>query len=108
MFVGTNRIRVGTGSGHKLEERFAAQGGVERQPGFIRFQMWKLDADEEYEEYLIVTEWESKEHQLSWIRGEGFRQAHSGPRAEYIVGHARFRGYNVRLASEPKQAKLPA
>ena len=52
MYVGTNRIRVRKGTGHKLGERFAQRGGVERQPGFMSFQMWKLDADEEHEEYL--------------------------------------------------------
>ena len=107
MFVGTNRIRVQKGAGHRLEERFAQQGGVEEQPGFIRFQMWKLDADEDYEEYLIVTHWESKEAQRAWIRSDGFRQAHSGPRADFIIGHARFEGYDVRLASEPRQTKAP-
>ena len=105
VFVGTNRIRVQKGTGHELEERFAKRGGVEREAGFVRFQMWKLDADDEYEEYLIVTHWESKEHQRAWVRGEGFREAHSGPRAEFILGHARFRGYNVQLASEPQEAK---
>lgn len=51
MYVGTNRLQVQKGTGHKLEERFAKQGGVERQPGFVSFQMWKLDVDEEHEEY---------------------------------------------------------
>ena len=107
MYVGTNRIQVQKGTGHKLEERFAQQGGVDEQPGFIRFQMWKLDDDsEDFEEYLIVTQWESKEHQRAWIRSEGFRQAHSGPRADFIIGHARFRGYDVRLASETQQARV--
>ena len=107
MFVGTNMIRVQKGAGHKLEERFAQQGGVQEQPGFVRFQMWRLDSNEEdFEEYLIVTHWESKEAQREWIRSDGFRQAHSGPRADFIIGHARFKGYDVRLASEPPQAKV--
>ena len=108
MYVGTNMIRVQKGTGHKLEERFAQQGGVEEQPGFIRFQMWKSDDDgEDFEEYLIVTHWESKEAQHTWIRSEGFGQAHSGPRADFIIGHARFKGYDVCLNSEPRQAKVP-
>ena len=107
MFVGTNMIRVEKGTGHKLEERFAQQGGVEERPGFIRFQMWKLEADEDFEEYLIVTHWESMEAQQTWVQSEGFRQAHSGPRADFILGHARFKGYDVRLASEPQQVKAP-
>lgn len=93
---------------HQLEERFSQQRGAEDHPGFIRFQMWKLDDDaEDFEEYLIVTQWESREHQRAWIRSEGFRQAHSGPRADFIIGHARFRGYDIRLASESRESKVP-
>ena len=107
MYVGTNRIRVQKGKGHKLEERFAQQGGVENHPGFIRFQMWKLDGDDDdSEEYLIVTHWESREAQRAWVQSEGFRQAHSGPRADFIIGHARFKGYDVRLAAESGQARV--
>ena len=105
MFVGTNRIKVTKGSGYELEERFSRQGGVEKQPGFVRFQMWKLDVDAEHEEYLIVTHWESKEAQRAWVRSDAFRQAHSGPRADFVIGHARFRGYDVRLSSEPQSPK---
>ena len=105
MFVGTNRIRVQSGTGHELEERFAQQAGVEGQPGFVSFQMWKLDADEDYEEYLIVTHWESKDAQRAWVRSDAFKEAHSGQRADFIMGHARFRGYDVRLASEPQRAR---
>ena len=65
------------------------------------------DGGEDFEEYLIVTQWESREHQRAWIRSEGFRQAHSGPRADFILGHARFRGYDVQLASETRQTKTP-
>ena len=108
MYVGTNRIRVQKGTGHELEARFAKQRGVEKQPGFISFQMWKLDADEEHEEYLIVTHWESREAQREWIQSDAFRRAHSGPRVEFIIGHGRFRGYDVRLASESQQTKAPA
>ena len=106
MFVGTNRIRVKRGSGHQLEERFAQQGGVEDQPGFIGFEMWKLDDDGDFEEYLIVSHWKSKDAQAAWIRSDGFRHAHAGPRADFIMGHARFQGYQVRLASKPGQSKV--
>ena len=108
MYVGTNRLQVHKGTGHKLEERFARQDGVERQPGFVSFQMWKLDSDEEHEEYLIVTHWESKEAQREWIQSDAFRRAHSGARADFIIGHGLFRGYDVRLVSEPQQTKAPA
>ena len=79
MFVGTNRIRVKTGAGQELERRFQERGGIERQPGFLEFEMWRLEGDEDYEEYLIVTHWESRDAQKAWVRSDAFKQAHSGP-----------------------------
>ena len=105
MFVGTNRIRVKTGSGKELERRFQTRGGIETQPGFLGFEMWRLERDEDFEEYLIVTHWESKDAQRAWVKSDAFKQAHSGPSADYFLGHARFRGYDVRLSSVPGREK---
>ena len=109
MFVGTNRIRVKKGTGGLLEERFAERRGVERQPGFLGFEMWNLESnDDDAEEYLIVTRWESREAQRAWTRGDAFREARAGPRADFIIGHARFSGYDVRLASAPAGGETAA
>ncbi len=106
MFIATNRLRVRKGTGNKLEERFAIRQGVERQAGFLGFEMWKMrpDVDEGYEEYLIVTHWESEEHQKVWVQSDGFKRAHSGPPSDFIVGHPKFAGYDVRMAAKPEQA----
>ena len=50
MFVGTNRIRVKKGAGGLLEERFVERRGVERQPGFLGFAMWRSKAYDDAEE----------------------------------------------------------
>ena len=107
MFIATNRIRVKRGTGHKLEERFASRAGVEQQAGFLGFEMGKMRASrgEDYEEYLIVTHWQSQEHQQQWVAGEAFKEAHAGPRPDFVVGHPKFRSYDVRLASGPNTPK---
>ena len=98
MFIATNRIRVRVNSGVDLESRFKERKGIEEQPGFLSFELWKLDDAEacEYEEYLVVSHWESKSDFQEWTASDAFKKAHSGPRAEYILGHPVFTGYEVR------------
>ena len=50
--------------------------------------------------------WESKEAHNQWTRSEAFKAAHSGPRADFIVGHPEFGGYEVRLHSSSMEAKV--
>ena len=105
MFVATNRLMVKEGHGHELEERFGLRGGVEKQAGFLGFELWKREVRADHEEYLVVTHWESKEAHHEWTRSEAFKAAHSGPRADFLAGHPEFGAYEVRLASHPEQAK---
>lgn len=98
MYIATNRIRVRVNSGVDLERRFEERKGIEEQPGFLSFELWKLDDPEagEFEEYLVVSHWESKSAFQAWTVSDAFKEAHSGPRAEYILGHPVFTGYDVR------------
>ena len=105
MFVATNRLRTKKGQGQDLEERFGRRGGVENQSGFLGFELWKMDTQTDHEEYLVVTHWESKEAHHQWTTSEDFRAAHSGPRADFLVGHPEFGGYEVRLVSHPMGEK---
>ncbi len=107
MFVSTNGFRIKKGHGRDLEERFKERGGVEKQPGFLGFQLWRKDGAAGDEEYVVVTHWESKEAHHQWTRSEEFKAAHSGPRAGFILGHPEFSGYDVRLLSDPSEAKAP-
>jgi heme-degrading monooxygenase HmoA len=102
MFVATNRITIQKGNGEDLEDRFRRQGGVESQPGFLGFEMWKLEREEETEEYLIVTHWESGEAHMGWVRSDSFRQAHAGPHPEYLQGPGEFKTYDVRFRFAPQ------
>jgi heme oxygenase (staphylobilin-producing) len=100
MYVATNQLRVQKGHGAELEERFGGSGEVQEHSGFLWFQLWKLEADEDYEEYLVVTQWESEEDHAAWTRSDAFRRAHSGPRVEAILGRPEFKAYEVRSTSE--------
>lgn len=101
MYIATNRIRVRKKSGAELEKRFKERQGVEKQPGFLSFELWKTDDSEgqPYDEYLVVTHWDSKSEFKAWTKSEVFDRAHSGPRAEYVLEHPEFRGYDVRQSS---------
>ena len=106
MFVATNCLKVQKGHGADLESRFAQTGGVEGQPGFVSFALWKLDEDADHEEYLVVTHWESKDAHGEYVKSEAFREAHAGPRLEALIGRAEPHGYEVRLTSQPAEAKV--
>ena len=108
MFVATNKIQVQKGHGRELEDRFNRRGGVEGQVGFLGFEMWRSEKDSDCEEYLIVTHWESKDAHHEWTRSEAFRQAHSGPRADFLLGPGEFNSYDVKLSSSPDGTKAHA
>ena len=101
MFVATNRLTIKKGYGPDLEERFARQGRVAEASGFLGFELWKLLADGETEEYVVVTHWESNEAHEAWAQSDAFRQAHSGGSADFMAGHPEFGTYDVRLEVKP-------
>jgi len=103
MFVGTNRIKIKKGYGKELEELFRSRGEVAREPGCVDFELWRQEGDSEHEEYLVVSRWESEEHHNQWLRSDSFKQAHSGPPTDYIMGHGEFSSYQIRLAYQAKK-----
>ena len=103
MFVGTNRIKIKKGYGKELEELFRSRGEVAQEPGFVDFELWRQEGDSEHEEYLVVSRWESEEHHNQWLRSDSFKQAHSGPPTDYIMGHGEFSSYQIRLAYQAKK-----
>ena len=103
MFVGTNRIKIKKGYGKELEELFHSRGEVAREPGFVDFELWRQEGDSEHEEYLVVSRWESEEHHNQWLRSDSFKQAHSGPPTDYIMGHGEFSSYQIRLAYQAEK-----
>ena len=100
MYVATNRIKVRKPHGPDLEELFQQRGGLEQQPGFLSFELWKSGNDAEHEEYLVVSHWESSEAHSEWTRSEAFRRAHTGMASDFIMGRGEFSEYDVRLSSQ--------
>ena len=77
MYVVTNRISISPGNGADLEERFGPRGGVENQPGFKGFELWKQNQNADHEEYLVVTHVEAEEAFKGGICSESFWEAHA-------------------------------
>jgi heme oxygenase (mycobilin-producing) len=68
--VKINAIRVPSGAGSHLEERFAARAGaVEGSPGFLGFQLLRPVAGDE--RYFVVTHWEDQASFEAWRDGAG-------------------------------------
>ena len=101
MYVATNRIRIQAKSGGKLEKRFKERQGVQNQPGFLSLELWKTDDSEgrPYEEYLVVTHWESKSDFQAWTSSVMIERAQSEPQADKVIERQEFTGYNVRQSS---------
>ena len=98
MYAVTNRIKVKTGHGPEMEEVFGKRGGVEKEPGFKSFELWKLEADDDHEVYLVVTRWGSKDDFKNWTKSDSFKRAHAGPTPDYIMG-GELANYEVKLSS---------
>ncbi len=105
MFIAINRLRVKRGHGHELEARFAQRKGVERQPGFLGFELlkrvWSPHGNDGAEEYLVMTRWRSREDHQAWTQSEAFAQAHAGPRPDFLLGPSEPGGYTVRMSHDP-------
>lgn len=75
--VKINAIDVPEGMGPEIEKRFAGRAGtVERQPGFLGFQLLRPVAGES--RYFVVTTWADDAAFNAWREGDAVA-AHSGP-----------------------------
>ena len=97
MYSVTNRIMIKTGNGDDLEEVFGKRGSVQHEPGFKSFELWKLQKEDDHEVYLVVTRWESEQDFKNWTQSDSFRQSHSGPHPDYILG-GELSNYDIKLS----------
>ncbi len=102
MYIAVNKLKVENTRGDELEQRFQHGGAVAGEPGFLGFELWKRDGDGDHEEFLVVSRWESEEAHSRWTQSESFKQAHSGPPADFIMGHGEFSAYQVRMSIAPE------
>jgi heme-degrading monooxygenase HmoA len=76
MITVMNRISVSPEYAETLEERFRNRVGlIDQMPGFLRNQV--LRPLREGDPYIILTQWESREHFEAWTQSEAFKQAHA-------------------------------
>ncbi|WP_028543758.1 antibiotic biosynthesis monooxygenase [Paenibacillus taiwanensis] len=101
MLVVTNTIRIKSGFGKQVAERFAAAKGVQQMPGFVRLEVWLGEGKEGEEELKVCTLWEDEESFKGWTSSEAFRQAHrgSGDSKEYMLG-ASLNKYEVVVSQD--------
>ena len=96
------------GHGRDLEEQFGRRSDVKEQ-GPLGFELWEMETEAYHEEYLAASNVsplgvERGHHQ--WPLSGEFRATHSGPCADFLLGHPEFGGYGVRLVSHPMEAKM--
>ena len=103
MFVSTNRISAKRGFGDHLEKSFFDRGGMEDQPGFPGFKLWKKGYNRKYDEFLPVASWKSKPDFEQRTSSEAFRQSYANPQSGYNAGSVKFGGFEVRLMSLPTE-----
>ena len=84
-FVISNTLKVEKGYGEKLMERFHKMGDVENAPGFMQLNLLQVKNTDEYDEFVIWSQWESKEAHEEWTKTEQFRDTHRGPRSKEII-----------------------
>ena len=100
MYVATNGFKVRKPHGPDLEELFQERVRLETVPGFLRFELWRSLGEDEHEEFLVVSHWESADAHEQWTKSEAFRKAHSGMRSDFILGPGAFSSYEVSVASK--------
>lgn len=98
MFIAMNRFRVRRGSEADFEAVWLnREVHINREPGFVAFQMLKGPSDDEASLYVSHTIWASREAFEAWTRSESFRAAHkgAGENKPLYLGGPQFEGFDV-------------
>src|ERR1700754_1796400 len=98
--VKINAIEVPPGAGEELERRFAARkGAVDKQPGFLGFELLRPVGGET--RYFVYTKWESEEAYQAWAAGPAM-EAHSGERAKPVASGSSLLEFEVIQSADPQ------
>ena len=103
MFIAINNLKAKAGRGGDLEASFAKPRGLEQQSGFISFELLKQTwgSDEPDEPYLVMTRWQSMKDFMAWAKSDSFKEAHAGPKPDFLAGGGHPGGYEVCLERRP-------
>ncbi|WP_110112456.1 antibiotic biosynthesis monooxygenase [Bacillus sp. CGMCC 1.16541] len=89
MFVQLKTILVTEGHAEEMVERFAAEGIIEQQPGFLDLSVLKKKQRKGNEEVLIMIRWESEEAWKAWETSDvhlaGHRANRGKPSPSFIL-----------------------
>jgi heme oxygenase (staphylobilin-producing) len=90
MFIQLKTITVKEGYAEKMVERFAGEGIIEQQPGFLDLSVLKKKQRSGDEEIIVMIRWESEEAWKAWETSEvhiaGHRAKRGQPKPEFIIG----------------------
>ena len=103
MFVAINNITCQPEYVDRFEELFATRAGaIDKMPGFHRMHV--LKPNQEGDDYLIVSYWDSEQHFQDWTQSEAFISGHQRGFADLeqakregrpMPMHSKFRTYHV-------------
>ena len=78
MYVVANRVSVKSDWREEFETRFRERAGqIEAQPGFVRMEIHRPEAEDG--PYVVLTTWESEEAFSRWVGSDDFQLAHQDP-----------------------------
>lgn len=90
LFIQLKTIRVETGHADSMIERFAGEGIIEQQPGFIDLSILQKKRTRGEEEVIILIRWESEQDWKTWetsdIHLAGHRARRGQPAPSFILG----------------------
>lgn len=93
--VKINALKVPSGAGRELEERFRHRRHVvDDQPGFLGFQLLRPVRGED--RYFVVTYWESDQAFRAWANGPGI-ETHAGYHSDMVATGASLLEFEIVL-----------
>ncbi len=108
MFVQIKTITVTEGNAEKMVERFAGEGIIEQQKGFIDLSVMKKKQRKGNEEVIIMVRWESESDWKAWETSEihlaGHRAKRGKPSPSYIISGTQ----NIYYVLGKKEYKEPS
>ncbi|PAD18228.1 antibiotic biosynthesis monooxygenase family protein [Shouchella clausii] len=88
-FLQAKTLIVEEGHGDKMVAKFAADGIIEEQPGFIDLQVMKQKPRKGQEEILVLIRWDSEESWKAWEKSDahlaGHRANRGKPKPSFII-----------------------
>lgn len=81
MYIVTNTIQTETVRSQKIIQQFTAghtKESMQAVEGFLDFQLMQRELPDNHDvtELVVLSRWESKEHQKNWVQSQSFKNMH--------------------------------